>query len=300
MFHLTAEGGKAETLFQNAIIQSPGYSTRDFYNAWNVTLDVATRITDQTITSGLELAALSPEDLREINSIAVYEVGLPTGPYGPLPDSAYVPDWPGALMLRGQFDYTPNIIVGHTANETLSYLPEGIEEVMDLETAIGSLIGPLSEETTNYVLQELYPPPDQTNLYNSAYGRILYLSTDLGFACYARQVSAAYGNETWNYQFDVKPASHSQDLLYHFYGNADSEEAGVDVEAALALQTYWTQLVLKGTVATDHSERPDWKFYGDDKTVLRFVKGGAILAKDDPGAAERCLFWQKVASGEVS
>jgi carboxylesterase type B len=96
--HLTADGGKAETLFQSAILQSIAFP-RPAEGRWEWMLETATRLAGRPITNGEELAALDADTLIQVNGIGTFE-GVSSAFAGPTVDGTYIPDWPSNLLAQ--------------------------------------------------------------------------------------------------------------------------------------------------------------------------------------------------------
>ncbi|PIG80691.1 carboxylesterase [Aspergillus arachidicola] len=70
-----------------------------------------------------EARQLPSEKLIAANTHQVSSSPYGTFTYGPVVDGVFVPDPPGKLLLRGEFDHSVKILNGHTLNEALIYTP---------------------------------------------------------------------------------------------------------------------------------------------------------------------------------
>ncbi|KAM4054945.1 carboxylesterase family protein [Hirsutella rhossiliensis] len=255
MHHITAEGGKAKVPFKRAIIQSPGFQTVvDAPGIWKRTLSTASKLAGHKIQNGADLAALDPETLSKVNNRVVAESPDGTYTFGPTVDGGYVADLPGVLLLEGKFDQSPDLMMGHNANEALVYLEPGITK---------------------------------TKLYKTEHERGVLFMSELSFTCNTRYLSTAWGNKTWNYRFQVPPGAHGQDLSYTFYSGPNNRTDG---KLAEDMQRYFANFARSGNPNVGGT-LPDWPVYGESARLATFGPEG-IGTDVDKTRNERCAYWQ--------
>lgn len=301
-YHLTAHGGKARPNFHNAVMQSIEGKTV-YVDQLEEILQSASEISGRTISNADDLASMSDEDLTRVNALHVFNAPLGGFTFGPQIDGDYVQNWPAVHLREGQFDRSPRLMLSHTANETIKFLPEedwgGENNEDQLRFLIFVLVGALDESVVQYALEELYPPPSErtAHMYYSNWGRALLLGSDITFNCGADHFARAWDNATYNWVLSVGEGWHGQDVGYVFYNGTDN---AIDPGAAYVIQTYIAQMARTGNPNGESSELPMWPLYGDDGNQISIVEGGAEVIVNIEGATERCAYWQKHAgTGEA-
>lgn len=156
-----------------------------------------------------------------------------------------------------------------------------------LEQNFAGISSSIISEIENTLYLQIY---DGSQGYTTAFERAAIIVSDFGFDCNTRYLNKAFGNNTYNYDFDVAPALHGQDLTYTFAWN-NSSLASPNV--AVALQEYITSFVISGQ---PNSETPSFGVpnipkYGKNDTVT--VLDTDITCIKDDLAGPRCDFWQK-------
>lgn len=293
MHHITGDGGTAETLFDRAIIQSPGFLVQIDPNAvWKRTLATASNITGKAISNGKELAALDSDTLKKINLKAVAESPHSTYTYGPTPDGDYIPDMPGALLLQGRFDSKPSLLLGHIAHEGLQYIEPAVNTSEKLAERIEVIFETMSDKEREYLLMELYPPAPQKGLYETEQDRGVLLFKEAVFACNNLFMSAAKKEKTYNYRFEIAPATHAQDVPYTFYHW--KEDVGLpNPQLAEEMQRLFAAFVSFGDPNKRSRVGTRWELYGDERTLATFGEDGVGVDRDELGE-RRCDYWQRL------
>ncbi|KAF9771420.1 hypothetical protein IL306_010939 [Fusarium sp. DS 682] len=119
MCRIAGAGGKEKAPFDHAIIQSPGWlPSLPVSQIWNETLAAASMRARQPVIDGANLARLDAKTLLQVNSDIVYKADYGNFAYGPTIDGGFVPDYPGVLLLKGDFDKSVDLMLGHNAHES--------------------------------------------------------------------------------------------------------------------------------------------------------------------------------------
>lgn len=286
--HITARGGITPAPFRRAIVQSPGWENINVTGTWNITLAMASALAGRVITSGKDLVALDFTTLNQINSQIVFGSVNGSFTYSPTVDKEYVPDHPETLLLQGKFDSKPHVMIGHNSNEAGLFVSPELDTEEELVSDLGHVFQDFLADSVQYILTDLYPSPQNTDLYKTQYERASLIVSESAFVCNTRYLAAAFNNQTVNYRFQVPPAVHAQDLPWTFYhGNAK------DVVPALAetMQLYFTSFTKTGSPNSEYIGLPKWPEYGDKAQIVTFGAGGVSVDEDD-AKNERCVFWQ--------
>ncbi|KAI1851388.1 hypothetical protein JX265_000378 [Neoarthrinium moseri] len=321
LHHITSSQQPA--LFHNAIPQSPAFEfSIDHAAAFELTLSEAaskinaiiqesTAVASQvsSVLAGstsdtFDFASLTSvfdalgdqvtETLKSINQAVVVQAGNGRFNYGPTVDGDYVPELPQVRLAQNGFDASVNVMPSHTSNESVPFVSSSIATDEDVRNYLTNAIKSASDETKNYMLEELYPAVfDGTYPWYSQYGRAVQMNTDLYFACSTNYLAKAYDNESHNYIFAYPPGYHANDVAYVFFnGDTSSLNNGFPINATLAyeLQDYIVQFAKAGNPNTD--SLPFFPTYGTEGKVLSFTDSGLVVTTDDM-KNERCAWIQQ-------
>ena len=290
MHHITAKGGKLPAPFKQALIQSPGWSTTiDVAGNWNKTLETASQLSGKHVVSGTELQSLSSTQLIQTNAAVVFSGTLGDFTYGPTVDGCYVPDMVGKLLLEGRFDTSPSLMIGHNADEAGAFVPTSITTAAEVTALLSVGFTGVNETTLEYILTDLYPSPSDTKLYDNEHDRLALIVSESSFTCNTRYLATAFKNATWNYRFQIPPASHGQDIPWTFYNDVKTD--AINTSLAESMQLYFTNFFQVGHPNVGN-ELPNWTQYGTASSIETFGIQGIGTAVDDD-ANPRCAYWQK-------
>ena len=297
-FHLTAHGGQSKAPFKRATLQSIGARPVAPYKLFERVLDLASETTGRTVATGEDLAALNASEIARVNAdLAFYSTtGLFT--FTPTIDGDYVQDWPTSHLLKGEYDPSPQLMLSHTANETIAFLSEALyggpnnDDV--LVFLLEQLVGSINETARTQIFRDLYPPvsPETSDLYTTHWARALLLTAEAAFDCQANDFARAWGNEVYSWALDIGNGRHGLDVGYVFYNGSS---VSVLAESAIAIQTYIGQFVQEGDPNTAGDQLPQWPQYGDEKMIMEMKEDGPDIRKDKRGITERCQYWQRFA-----
>ncbi|KAJ6440230.1 lysophospholipase [Purpureocillium lavendulum] len=289
MHHITGDGGRSKVPFERAIIQSPGWLTSlPIVQLWNQTLVAASRRAGRPITNGSDLASLNYTTLLRVNSDIVYKSNYGDFGYGPTVDGGFVPAFPGVSLLKGDFDKSVELMLGHNSHESDIFTSPAIDSREKIVTNLRSSIHGITDSAIDRILTDLYPPPQQTDLYTTEYGRAALLRSEYTFVCNTRYLAISFNNMTWSYRFEVPPGNHAQDLAYTFHKPGD---ANVSSDLAVQMQTYFTRFAASGNPNKPGSG-PKWQLYGENAHIATFGGSGVGTATDDAKNG-RCVYWQE-------
>ncbi|KAI2602590.1 alpha/beta-hydrolase [Hypoxylon sp. NC1633] len=292
--HITAYGGEEPAPFRAAISQSPAFQFNiDLATGYANTLTEASAQAGTQIEGVDDLRALSPEMLRTINQGTVAAAPVGTFGFGPGPDGSYVTDTPQVLLYGGKFDSSVDLLISHTSNESIPFLPREILTSADVRAYLIASNPQAAPSTIDALLTDpaLYPD-DLSGAYGwqTEYARAARLASDLGFACTARLLALARGNATYSYVFAYPPAWHAGDVPYVFFnGDTSSPNNGLPVDGALArsLQDYIVAFARGGDPnagprgEAGSEDRIEFPVYGSEARVLELGYTGWRETTDD-------------------
>lgn len=287
MHHITAKGGRAKVPFHRAIIQSPKFETVvDAKGVWADVLSLASYVARRYVRNGAELAALNATVLCEVNHRLIRDAKRGSFMFGPTIDGDYVPDLPGVLLLKGQFDPGPTLLIGHTSSEWLdAWDPDGSDG-----SVVDKVLRGVPDEKLAVLWSDLYPPPSDTTPYTTLADRAKLVMAEFSVICNTRYLSNAFGNRTWDYRFQVPPAFHGLDVFYALYNGGGSVD-GVKMDEWLAgdMQRYLTNFAQFGSPNADGLLK--WREHGGNKSMATFGIEG-LGAEEYEANNKRCAYWQ--------
>jgi carboxylesterase type B len=226
------------------------------------------------------------------------------------------PALPGELLLTGQFNKKLQVMVGHSADEGLTFSNPYIQNNGEFSDYLRSVFPSTRQEVIDYMSSVLYPPIfDGTLGYTNQLQRVDLIFSEFAFTCNTRYLDVAFENKTYSYLFSIWPALHGQDNPYckscfrplpqsqiktlksvcfivYFPDSAWMLDNGVPVNSTLAkiFQGYVTNFVRTGN--PNRGGLPFWTQYGSNSSVLSMNVDGLLPAKDTV-ANERCAWWQQ-------
>ncbi|KAI1371178.1 alpha/beta-hydrolase [Hypoxylon crocopeplum] len=298
--HITAYGGTKTAPFKAAIPQSPAFQFNiDLAAGYEKTLAEASNQAEIAVNDVAALRSLSTEALIVINQATVNSAVVGTFGFGPGPDGTYVPDIPQVLLYNGKFNSEVNLLISHTSNESIPFLPRDILTANDVRSYVQSNIPQASDETIDTLLTDPRLYPDILNSedypWTTQYGRAARLSTDISFACTTRHLSLARGNDTYSYLFAYPPGWHAEDVPYVFFnGDTTTLNNGYPVDGTLAqqLQDYIVAFAQTGDPNAGGPTPLEFPIYGSDAKILELGFGGFSERTDDL-KGERCQWLQQ-------
>lgn len=224
MHYITAYGGLKPAPFARALPMSAGWipvtSQYEQENSANTFLQFL------NVSNIQQAQNASTEEIFLANAKAVGSSKWITTTYGPVVDGGLVPAQPGISLLKGEFNHNVSIMTGHAANEEANFSPPFVKTNDQMAAMLRDAWSTIQEPVISYILDERYPEPgiDRTMVYVA----------ELGFTCNVDYLARAFGNSTYNYEFQVHPGVHGSDFPYAFYNGPDktvsySHNRGIDV-----------------------------------------------------------------------
>ncbi|RMZ87146.1 hypothetical protein DV736_g5626, partial [Chaetothyriales sp. CBS 134916] len=287
---ITAFGGKAPVRFQRAIAQSPAWEPQPVTDSQD---SVASAYLDLlNVSSFAEARALNSSAVILAQTIQV--VNSPYGRYyyGPVVDGpgGFAPKIPGQLFAEGDFAHNVTVMNGHNANEGPMFTPPAAVLTDDVGPSIELAYPFLSNDTINYIVNDLYPPIyDGTYPWTSNLTRAEAIIVDGAFTCNNHYLNKAFGNKTWAYEFQVPPAFHGFDVAYTFW-DGHSSTSGFSTKVASVLQGYIVNFVKSGN--PNSPSLPVFPQQGQNAS-MNGLNVSYIGPQKDPTVNQRCVFWQQ-------
>ncbi|KAL1966185.1 hypothetical protein VTN77DRAFT_4737 [Rasamsonia byssochlamydoides] len=289
LHQITAYGGqKGLAPFQRAILQSPGFFPVPYRDQQ-----------DDVLQDFLQLLGVNTiEDARKLPSEKLisanaYQVGTQstygTFVYGPVVDERFVPSLPGDLLWGGGFDRNVEVMVGHNADEGLTFTSPNTTTESGILDSLQTVFPDMMSSVVRYILNDLYPP-----VFNGIYGytdlvgRASLIISDFAFQCNTDYLNRAFNNRTYSYMFSIPPALHAQDMPYTFF-NGGPAPSVKNTTVALVMQDYITSFVESGTPRS--SLGPMFPQHGDEALLVNLGESNITIIRD-PTANMRCRWWQ--------
>lgn len=289
IFHqITAYGGLVGPApFQQAVLQSPAWQNNPSSYQQELTAQSFFKLLN--ISSIEEARQLPSSTLITANTIQVGGSTYGEFTYGPVVDGLFAPALPGKLLLQGSYDKNLKLMIGHNADEGLSFSSPAVTNNTAYDQLLKTNFPDISPGVASYVETVLYPPDFSGRYgYTDQIGREVLTVADSTFTCTSNYLDRAFGNQTYGYLFSVPPALHGQDVPYTFF-NGPNAAVKSDVTAK-ALQAYITSFAEAGVPSG--SGIPKFPLYGNNSEILN-LNATTITEMMDDTANARCLWWQK-------
>ncbi|KAJ5929927.1 hypothetical protein N7466_005420 [Penicillium verhagenii] len=297
MHLITAHGGQKPSLFQRAIVQSPGWTPMpDQQQPEEILQNFLALLNVNTVD---EARGLSSEKLIAANE---YQIATQSKwgdfTYTPVVDGTLVPALPGQLLMEGKFDQSLNVMTGHNEDEGILFTPPESANSSALPRLLKVYYPLIKQDVIDYVTEVLYPAVyNGSYSYTNAIERYAFIISTSIFECNTEYLNWAYENQTFAYQFSVPPSLHGQDTLYTFY---NPDKLGVDgglselqvqnASVAFAMQDYFTSFAQFG-VPQSAVGGPIFPRYGEENMLLN-IGSQTIEAIHDFSDNFRCRYWQ--------
>jgi carboxylesterase type B len=296
--HIIAYGGSRKPLFQQAILQSPGFKPRpdlaEQERTFQKTLSYASLVAGKSITTAQQLRELSFLELYYTNYMLVGSSTYGDFSFGPVVDGLLVPDLPGKLLLEGKFNQNIQVMVACNSAEGLVFSSPFFQSSTDFDDYVGFLLPSASPSVLNYITEVLYPNTFGNNTgYETQLIRTALFNSEFTFTCNTRFLDAAFNNQTFAYLFSVPPGLHEVDIPYTFFNGDTStvdDEFPVNATVARVLQGYITSFVMTGR--PNRNGIPFFPKYGSNSSLQNIGFEGLGTQAFDEAANARCVWWQ--------
>ncbi|KAL1623549.1 hypothetical protein SLS56_008253 [Neofusicoccum ribis] len=294
MHQITAFGGSAPSLFQQAIPQSPGW--QQYSSPYDQEQIFSGFLQELNVSTLDEARNKSSDELVAANARYVAASAYGSFTFGPSVDGNIVTQDPKYLLNHGQFDKSVTILVGHNTNEGLLFTPPLYND-SDFVAYVQASYTSAKPAVINYITDTLYPAVyDGSYGYKDVVGRASVVLAESSFTCNAFALDRAYKNETYAYLFGVFPGLHGQDVPYTYY-NPDAPSissytgTATNQTVAFALQDYIISFAVSGIPDSPVDGLPGFPIYGEDAEVVS-LNSSSISEAIDPAANARCKWWQ--------
>ncbi|EQB56328.1 hypothetical protein CGLO_03680 [Colletotrichum gloeosporioides Cg-14] len=295
--HLTAYGGRNSVPFQQAIIQSPGWTPMQSTAVQEQrTLNF---LRNANVSTFEELRQLPTDRLMDANDAQIFSSPYGSYGFGPSVDGDFVTQDPKAALSQGLFDTSVRVMIGQNSNEGLLFTAP-IHTDAEYLGFVRNNFPTAREEAIDQIANELYPAIfDGSKGYTDQVGRAALTMGEGTFVCNAHALNQAYGNHS-SYLFDMFPGLHAQDVEYTFYNPGVPYPAlpvltqwGDNETVAIAMQDYFTSFTARGFAESQEDGVDSLAIYGPDSTLTVLSNDGVYTAPD-PAANDRCAWWETV------
>jgi cholinesterase len=290
MHQITAYGGRlGRSLFQQAILQSPGFQPFPGHFEQDQLLQ---RFLGLLNVSTIEAARELPYSALSAANIEIV-AGSPYGTFtfAPAVDGTFAPALPGSLLSQGSFDKSIKLMTAFNADETLYFTNPSSTNNSVFVSGLEQSFPDISSSMVDFVSSTLYPQIfDGSEPYQSYFDRQKLSLADAAFTCNTYYLQKAFRglSNTYGYRFSVPPAYHGEDVPYTYFNGPSASV--VNTTIALAMQKYLMSFALNGQ-PNSQAEIPI-PVYGEQNQILDLNIMG-IKSIGDPNANVRCDWWQK-------
>ena len=326
LFHLVAEGGKLDPLFDRAILLSPAYEP--MWDRAGMMEDNFNTFASLAGCAGQGLACLraaSTEDLASANSALMEQQTPGSFAVGPTPDGSFIRQLPTVELALGNVWPIESAILSHVAHESIVFVNGAVSTNADFDAFLGAIMpnytfadGIAGRVETQYPAVGANGSPFATQS-----DRVEAFLRDSSMTCNVRYLADALGQDkVWAMQYSVAPGWHGTDLLAAFW-NEDIDMGSVmdflasaaHIAAGLflgglarAYQSYFASYIQTGSPnakrlstwsnlpwpGTAEWSQPD--FSGDKVANVLNVDYGLLSffsnVDDDQMPQASCAFWQ--------
>ncbi|KAG6364210.1 hypothetical protein INS49_005808 [Diaporthe citri] len=294
--HLTAHGGTKPAPFQQAIIQSPGWTPMQSLATQEQRIHDFLRFAN--VTSIAEARDLPTEQLMAANDAQIFASPYGSHGFGPSVDGDYVTQDPKVALSQGRLDTSVRIMVGQNSNEGLLFTAPVTNDAQYLDL-IRANFPTAGEDKISHLANDLYPSVyDGSMGYEDQMERAALTMGEGTFFCNAFAPNSAYGSHS-SYLFNVFPGLHAQDIEHTFY-NPDFAYPGLPLltmwgdneTVAYVMQDYFTSFAAHGIPESWEDGLGAVPAYGGNATSTVLGNEGIFMGSQ-PAAIERCAWWQK-------
>ncbi|OJJ42201.1 hypothetical protein ASPZODRAFT_105629 [Penicilliopsis zonata CBS 506.65] len=293
MFQLTRFAGRAEQLFDQAYIMSPGYIPgAGHYQAESYWQNVSAAVG----CPGGDLSCM-----RQANWTNLTATGADIADaYGynlqPRADGYIAADTYEAELYQKHFNFSGPLVISHERHEENSQNTTGIDSAEDVAAELHIYFPGITDQIVDEILT-LYP----AWRYPSPGLRLSDIRQSFDMTAHNLALTQALNNQTWNARVDLDSAVHGTDGLFYWYstyellpqsGLGGGVSGYVNVTVAHQMQKYLLSFVLTGNPNTLWPEdKIHWPQYGNETNTLIFNNTMSITTDDL--ANDRSLFWNK-------
>jgi carboxylesterase type B len=280
MHHIVAYGGRGPRPFARAFTNSPGYNP--------IISQKQMEETTQTFLGLLNVSSI--EEARKLPSnriikanadhVATARVGYV---YGPVVDGSFSPSLPANLLLEGLFNHSSlDLLTSHVTYEGAFYGAPYVQTEDDFRAWVRSWQPQVSDKALD-MISKLYPGQGPL--------RTIPFLGDYVFVCNENWMTRAFGNKTYNYQFNVSVPFHARDISYTFY-NKGQTPIGAELFEPIAevVQSYIVNFIKTGN--PNGPGLPAFPQQGEDASH-NVINAEGIIIKRDPLVGGPCEWMQK-------
>ena len=157
MHQITAFGGlNGPAPFQQAVLQSGAF--QNVASNFQEEQIAQTFLALLNVTTIEEARQLPSEALITANIIQVANSSYGDFTYGPVVDGLFAPATPGKLLLQGSYDHDLTLMLGHNADEGLTFASPFITNDTSFNQYILTAFPTVNPSVASYIENVLYPP----------------------------------------------------------------------------------------------------------------------------------------------
>lgn len=316
LFQMTRFAGRAEQLFKQAYVMSPGFVPgAGHHHAEQFWLNVSSKAGCE----GGKLDCMRAIDFDTLSTAADDVVDAYTYQFQPRVDGDIIADTYEAQFYQGRFNFSGPLVLSHELHEANSQAWSGVNTTEDVSTYLRIFFPAITDDVVERAL-ELYPESD----YSSPGLRFADMKQSFDLTAHNLAATHAMKNNTWNAQVALGSATHGTDQSYYWYstytlssstgsssnsttGNSTGGPTGgagggmgsssVDATVAVQMQKYLLSFVLTGDPNTMWADdKLYWPKYNEKNSTAgtQIIFNTTLSIADDDLATDKSLFWNKV------
>lgn len=220
LFHLVAEGGTLDPMFQRAVLLSPAY--QPMWDRAGTVEDVFQSFASLAGCQGQGLKCLRAADtktLKKANKDLMKQQMPGTFAVGPTPDGSFIRQIPTAELALGRIWPIESVVLSHCEKESSLFVSGAIKTNEQYDNFLTALLpnSTLSNGIMDRILKA-YPPPGGRSAFATQTDRLEALIRDSSMTCPIRYMAETLGAErVWAMQYSAIPGWHATDLIPMFY-----------------------------------------------------------------------------------
>ncbi|KAJ1549055.1 hypothetical protein HK405_010601 [Cladochytrium tenue] len=317
IFQITRFAGRAEQLYAQAYVMSPGFVPGAGHEHAEVRCD------------GGDLSCMRSVDFTTLQDAGTSITDDYTYQFQPRVDGYFVADTYEAQLYQKRFNFSGPLVITHEQHEANSSPWSGVNTTEDVSTYLRIFFPSITDWVIDELL-ELYPETD----YTSPGYRFSDMKQALDLTAHNLALTQALDNQTWNAMVALGEATHGTDQSYYWYstytlsssttsttstsgtnsttsnstssitvsasnststgapsgaGGPGGGSTSVDSSIAVAMQKYLVSFILTGDPNSYFSGNLYWPQYGSNTTQLVF--NDTFYISTDDLANEKSLYW---------
>jgi carboxylesterase type B len=207
LFQMTRFGGRAEQLFSQAYVMSPGFVPgAGHHHAEQFWQNVSSTVG----CDGGSLSCMRAIDFDTLTTAATTVEDDYTYQFQPRVDGLIIADTYESQFYQGRFNFTGPMVISHEQHEANSQAYSGVNTTADVSTYLKIFFPAITDDVVEEALA-LYPEDD----YTSPGLRFSDMKQSFDLTAHNLAATNAMNNKTWNAMVALDQATHGTDQSYY-------------------------------------------------------------------------------------